>query len=229
MLVIGHRGAAGLAPENTLEALRAGVEAGADMLEFDVRLTKDGIPVLIHDVNTIRTHREFLTVSRHTLRELQKLAEPLDTLEEVLDEFFGKILLNIEIKGRGNGKCIAEFVEKHAIKRSADWDTILFSSFSGLELRAVRKVSERANLALLHADNPFNFIAYQRSLHLTAVGFHRHYIHPFALLIAKKAELLTYAYTVDRPMAATLLAKEGVDGVVTNFPDRISKALMRHN
>ena len=67
MLVIGHRGAAGLAPENTIEALRAGVKAGADMLEFDIRLTKDNITVLVHDFLTLRTHRQTSIISRSTL------------------------------------------------------------------------------------------------------------------------------------------------------------------
>ena len=66
MLIIGHRGAAGLARENSLEALRAGLEAGADILEFDVRLTKDKIPVVVHDFHTLRTHRDPSIISRLT-------------------------------------------------------------------------------------------------------------------------------------------------------------------
>jgi glycerophosphoryl diester phosphodiesterase len=231
MLVIGHRGAAGLAHENTLEALRAGFEVGADILEFDVRITKDDIPVLAHDFHTFRTHRDLSIISHHTLSELQQrlLEVPIVTLEEVLDEFFGTILLNIEVKGRGSGKKVANFVKKHYIKKPEDWDNILFSSFNGGELRAIRKVSKRANLSLLHFDNPFLFIAYQRSLKLTAVGFHRLYVNSFALLIAKKVGLFTYAYTVDRPNAATLLAQEGIEGVVTNHPDRVLKELKRNS
>jgi len=229
MLVIGHRGAGGLAHENTLEALRAGLEAGADILEFDVRITKDGVPVLAHDFHTIRTHHDFSIISHHTLSELRRrLFEfPIITLEEVLDEFFGVILLNIEVKGRGSGKGAAGFVKKQYIKKPADWDNILFSSFNGNELRAIRKVSKQANLSLLHFENPFLFIAYQRSLQLTAVGFHRLYVNSFALLIAKKVGLFTYAYTVDRPQAAVLLAQEGVEGVVTNYPDRVLEAIRR--
>ncbi|HEU5121576.1 MAG TPA: glycerophosphodiester phosphodiesterase [Candidatus Saccharimonadales bacterium] len=223
MLVIGHRGAAGLAHENTLEALRAGLESGADMLEFDVRMTKDGIPILAHDFHNLRTHRDFSIISRHTLAELHhRLHEvPIVTLEEVLDEFFGTILLNIEVKGRGTGKIVTELLKSQYIKSPSHWDNILLSSFHGYELRSIRKASKRANLALLHFDNPFLFIAYQRSLKLSAVGFHRLYINRFALEIAKRVNLFTYAYTVDRPHAAVLLAQQGVDGVVTNRPDKI--------
>ena len=223
MLVIGHRGAAGLAPENTLEALRAGVEAGADMLEFDVRLTKDDILVIHHDFHTLRTHKSAALVSRSELKNLQKLdtSRPLVTLEEVLDEFFGKILLNIELKSRGSGKTTAEFLKKHYIKKPSDWDCVLFSSFSGSELVAARKISKKANLALLHHENPFLFLAYHWRIQLTAVGFHRLYVNQLALEIAKKAKLFTYAYTVNRPQTALRLAEEGLDAVVTDYPDRI--------
>ncbi len=229
MLVIGHRGAAGLAHENSLEALRAGFEVGADILEFDVRVTKDGVPILAHDFHTVRTHHDFSIISRQTLQELrQRLSEPsIVTLEEVLDEFFGVVLLNIEVKGRGSGKVATTLLKKQYIKKPADWDCVLFSSFQGRELKEIRKISKRANLSLLHLDNPFLFIAYQRSLQLTAVGFHRLYINSFALKIAKKVGLFTYAYTVDRPQAAILLAQEGIDGVVTNYPDRVLEAIKR--
>jgi glycerophosphoryl diester phosphodiesterase len=64
---------------------------------------------------------------------------------------------------------------------------------------------------------------------LVAVGFHRLYVNPLALEIAKKAGLFTYAYTVDRPRAAYLLSQQGVDAVVTDHPDRIIEQLKRYN
>lgn len=230
MLVIGHRGAAGLAPENSLEAMRAGVKAGADVLEFDVRLTKDNVPILTHDFHTLRTHRDTSIISHHTLADLQERTkkQPLTPLADVLDEFFGRILLNIEIKGRGTGKAVAKLIESRYVKKAHDWDNILFSSFRGSELSAVRQVSGRANLALLHSENPFIFIAYHRRLRLSAVGFHRLYVNRFALEIAKRAGLFTYAYTVNRPFTALHLAEQGVDGVVTDRPDLILKEVQKY-
>jgi len=229
MLVIGHRGAAGLAPENTLEALHAGMEAGADMLEFDVRLTKDKIPILIHDFHALRTHKSASIISRHTFADLQKHTEtPLVKLTDVLDEFFGKILLNIELKGRGTGKVVARILKKHYIKKPRDWDNLLISSYRASELWSIRRASPEANLALLHSENPFIFIAYQRKLQLTAVGFHRLYLNPFALEIAKRAGLFLYAYTVNRPGSSLVLGREGIDGVVTDRPDVIIKDVEKH-
>ncbi len=231
MLVIGHRGAAGLAPENSIEALRAGMEAGADILEFDVRLTKDKIPVLTHDFHTLRTHHDATIISHHTLQELQERtkARPIVPLAEVLDEFFGHVILNIEIKGRGTGKVVAQLLKERYVKSREDWDNVLFSSFRGLELVAIRKISKAAKLALLHSENPFIFVAYHRTLQLTAVGFHRLYVNRFALEIAKRAEIFTYAYTVNRPGTALMLAQKGLDGVVTDRPDIILKEIAKNS
>lgn len=227
MLVIGHRGAAGLAPENSLEALRAGVDAGADILEFDIRLTKDNIPVLSHDFHTMRTHNKASIISRMTLSELtEKTNEnPIVPLQKVLDEFYGKILLNIELKGKGSGQIVAALLQDHFVKKESDWDNVLFSSFKAAELLAIRKLHASANLALLHDQNPFLFIAYQRKLRLSAVGFHRLYLNSFALEIAKRSGLFIYVYTVNRPHAALLLHHRGVGGVVTNHPDTILKEI----
>lgn len=231
MLVIGHRGAAGLAPENSIASLRAGMEAGADMLEFDIHLTKDHIPVLIHDNNLLRTHRKRAFVSRSTFKELEELTadteSPIITLESVLDEFFGEIALNIEIKQRGMAKDVISLLKKKYIKQRDDWNCFVFSSFLAKELAAIRKLSKEANLWMLHNRNPFLFIAYARRLHLNGVGFHRLYINDFALAIAKRTHLFTYAYTVNRAGAIKLLLLKGLDGVVTDHPNNIEKAIAR--
>jgi glycerophosphoryl diester phosphodiesterase len=231
MLVIGHRGAAGLAPENSMEAMRTGLKAGADCLEFDVRLTKDKIPVLTHDFHTLRTHRDTSIISHHTLAELQERTkkQPIVPLTQVLDAFFGVILLNIELKGRGTGKIVAELIKKNYVKKAeAKWDNILFSSFRGSELSSIRAVSKSANLSLLHSENPFIFIAYHRRLRLTAVGFHRLYVNRFALEIAKRAGLFVYAYTVNRPHSALMLAQQGIDGIVTDRPNSILAEIKKY-
>ena len=230
MLVIGHRGAAGLAPENTLEALHAGMQAGADILEFDVRLTKDNVPVVIHDATTARTHGNRVVISHVTHDELQamNLTPSVPTLQEVLDEFFGHCILNIEIKARGCGKVVAELIASHYISKPADWDTIIISSFKARELVQVRKVSSHIPLALLHDQNPFLFIAYERRLHFSAVGFHRLYLNQLATEIAKRIGLFCYAYTIDRPYGAYILDQKGIDGVVTNKPNSILDEITKH-
>jgi glycerophosphoryl diester phosphodiesterase len=224
MLIIGHRGAAGIAAENTIATMHAGIEAGADMLELDIRLTADGVPVIIHDITTRRTHLETVTVGRVTLSELQAKTkdQPIPTLEEVLDKFFGKIKLNFELKSKGSGIATAQMIANY-VKQPEDWDHVLLSSFHTGELVSVREYNKHTKLAMLHRHNPFSFVPHQKKLGLSAVGFHQLIVNPVALKIAKKRGLFTYAYTINRPTAARLLERTGLDAIVTNHPDRFKK------
>ena len=229
MLIIGHRGITSVAPENSLKALRAGLDANVDMLEFDVRITRDGIPVVIHDSTLFRTHKKATIVKWTTHESLKRATEKghqIATLEEVLDALFGKIMLNLEIKSRGGGVIAAKTISKY-IKKKDDWQNILISSFMGRELRAVRKYTPHANLALLHNRNPFAFIAYHRQIGLSAVGFHRLYTNPLASEIAKHLGLFLYAYTVNNRATAKRMQSMGMDGIVTDHPERINQALKK--
>ncbi len=226
MLIIGHRGAAGLKPENTVASLRAGQQADVDILEFDVRLTKDRVPVLLHDPHLWRTHRLPYLVKGITFQELNRRTagsvNPVTTLEKTLAEFGGQVLLNLELKDRGSAAKILPLLSKF-IKKPSDWDLFLFSSFRVGELRRMRKASRRAHLALLHWYNPLRFLFVNRQLELSAVGFHRLHVNTFVVSAAKRLGLFCYVYTVNRPQAAERLQALGVDGVVTDYPSQIRK------
>lgn len=227
MLIIGHRGAAGLAPENTIGSFKAAVEAGVDMLEFDIRLTRDKVPIVIHDSRLIRTHGVAGTISQMSLAEIQLATKesPVPTLTEVLDMFFGKKLLNIELKSRGSAKIVHNIISQRAGKDQNKWDNVLISSFIVSELITMRRLDSLANLALLHDNNPFTFMAYQRFLKLTAVGFHRLHTNRFATDVASKSGLFCYLYTVNLPSSAKHFAQLGFDGLVTDYPDKIASQM----
>lgn len=226
MLVIGHRGACGLAPENTLASMHAAVAAGVLILEFDVQTTKDGIPVVIHDASLLRTHKKRRRISSLTAKELRILTtdcQPVPTLAQVLDAYWGRIYLNIEIKGKGTAAAVVRLLQEYCDTNEC-WDNCFISSFSVRELKTVRALAPHANLALLHNRNPFAFLAYYRQLELSAVGWHRLYTSQLATEIAKRMGLFTYVYTVNRPSAAQLFAQQGFDAVVTDRPDIIHAA-----
>lgn len=223
MLVIGKRGAAGLTDENTLDALNLGRKAGCDILHVDVRLTRDGVPVLCHDPTLKRMHDIDKSISQLRLVELQALTKdkPVPTLDTVLNRYFGKILLFIELRSRGSARTVSELLEKRCGTSKKQWENVVLMSYKASDLIVARNHSEHVPLALLHDNNPFSFIAYHRALNLTAVGFHRLHTNRLAHQIAKKAQIFTFAYTVNRPQAARLLESQGYDGIMTSYPDRI--------
>lgn len=222
MLIIGHRGAAGLAPENSLEALRLGQQSGAHMLEFDVRLTKDKVLVINHDASLWRTHRRRFIIANHTYAELQALqiVPHIATLKEVLLEFSSAIQLNIELKDKGSGIIALAVIRKH-VDESHLQKSIILSSFDKNELAHIRQYDTTVRLALLQHYNPYAFTNLS-SLHLTAVGFYRLNIPNRALEIAKREGLFTYAYTVNTTKTALRLQEKGVEAIVTNYPDRFT-------
>ncbi|HET8690269.1 MAG TPA: glycerophosphodiester phosphodiesterase, partial [Candidatus Saccharimonadales bacterium] len=226
MLIIGHRGSSGTIPENTIESLTEAIRVGADILEFDVRLTKDKRPVLAHDRHILKAHHRLDYYRRHTLAELKQRTKnsryPATTLEQALRVSYGRIVINIEIKESAAVEPILKVAKKY-IKTKGDWDNILFSSSSPFILRKLRKAAPKANLSLVHYSNPLTFLVWYRSLDLTAVGFHRLYLPSFSLSVAKELGLFTYVYTVNRPQAAKKLLDKGVDGLVTDYPATMLK------
>lgn len=227
MLVIGHRGAKGKGLTNTLDAMRYALEQGADGLEFDVRLTRDGVPVIIHDDTLLLTRGINRSVHTLSLQELNNLSsdQPVPTLTEVLDEFWGTTYLNIELKAKGSGRAVTSLLISRYVTSDQDWENCLISSFRIKELRIARQLAPHSRLALLHGQNPFTFLLYQHRLRFAGLGFHRFHTSLLALAIARRLGIFTYAYTVNRPGGAQQLADKQLDAVVTDYPRRIIDAL----
>lgn len=213
-------------PENTLEGLRAGLASGADMIEFDIRTTSDGVPVLMHDSSLLRTNGVRHVVHQCTLEELREATKgsdrPIATLDEVMEEFMGKIMLNIELKQHGGAEALVAVLKKYCHTRE-DWAKFVISSFFAKEFLKIRRACPYAELWLLHGRNPFIFVAYTRRLKLSGVGFNRMYLNDFAFEIARKSDLFTYVFTVNRLGAMRNLANRGIDGLVTNYPDQFAQ------
>ncbi len=197
------------------------------MIEFDVRLTSDNVPVLAHDSLLAGSkRREFAYIRRYTLDELQKRLKKrdthIDTLDEALREVFGEIYLNIELKEVASVGPVLDVVRKY-VKTPEEMESIMFSSFNPFTLRSIRQEEPSASLGLLHYRNPLAFIGWHRLLKLSAVGFHRLYINPVSLEVAKRFGLFAYVYTVNRPDAARRLEQKGIDGIVTDYPEKMTK------
>ena len=153
-LVIAHRGCSSLAPENTMAAFREALELGADAVEVDVRLTRDGHVVVMHDRRLDRTTTGNGPVGRHTLRELKELdagswfdrrfiGERVPTLDEVFDEIPRKFPLYVEMKvrGFGAGTLVRRVVD--IIRQRDRWDSTMVASFNPVAMAIARFLEPR--------------------------------------------------------------------------------------
>lgn len=221
MQIIGHRGAAALAPMNTKAGILAGLNAGVDWIEFDVRATKDGMIVLSHDATTLRVSPLPRIIARTKYAKLSKAKtyqrEPIITLTEAFKTIGAKAKMNIEIKSKGCATAVVDHIER-MVKAGANYDRFLVSSFTVERLREIHRLNDHVPLCLLHRSRPLNFLKL-RALRLSAVGFWHKRLPHQAIEQAKVRGLTTVVYTVNRPQEAQRLADRGVDRLVTDRPD----------
>ncbi|HSW81780.1 MAG TPA: glycerophosphodiester phosphodiesterase [Candidatus Saccharimonas sp.] len=224
MIIIGHRGAAGLAPENTLASFEAALQIGVDWIEFDVRTTRDGHVVLSHDSHTLRTGLRPHIISRTTFEKLQQVklrgGNTIPTVAQAFKTIGDKAKINVEIKTHGCAQAVVKQIAD-AIANGRKYDDFMVSSFKVSVLREVHHLDGKIPLALLHAINPYKFL-HLRGLRVQAVGFSYKYLPARAVHQAELRELFVYVYTVNNPATAARLAEDrNVKAVVTNRPDRM--------
>jgi len=224
MIIIGHRGARGLAPENSLASFDKAIELHADFVEFDVRVTRDQNLVIIHDRHTKRIAFIKQHIHKMTLAEVKALATrdgiAIPTLEEVLLHIRGRTKLNIEIKSIGTAQLLLDALEPFFKKKKYALDDIIISSSRLSELRAVQHENSRLRVALLQRRFPWRFL-FVTSVGLYGIGTRHTLLTPQIIRKAKSLGLFTYAYTVNKPAQARKLRTWGLDGICTDRPDLI--------
>jgi len=239
-LVVAHRGASAYAPENTLAAFRLAIQQGAPVVECDVHLTLDGVPVVIHDDCVDRTTNgtgEVAAQRYDALRELdagawfsaQFAGEHLPTLDETLAVCAGKARLFVELK-RGGGEALVD-AALAAIDRAAGTD-IAIISFGPEEVQhAARK---RPDLALgfligrshLQEHGAAAAVGAARSFGAGFLSPQHDAADETLIRLAQDAGLPVSVWTVDDPDRMRHLTDMGVDAITTNRPD-VALALFR--
>jgi glycerophosphoryl diester phosphodiesterase len=231
-LVIAHRGASGHLPENTLPAYQLAIEQGADMIEIDLHRTRDAAVVIAHDEDLcgLGGRGEICDASLAEVRALDAgRGERVPLLAEVLDRFGAKIPFNLELK-RGTR---AEYADVEAdalaaVEKRGLLARTLFSSFYDAVLARLRALSPAARIALLlspeSAENP---IERARRLGAEAINPWRGLVRRELVETAHQAGLAVYVFTVDEVAEMERLLALGVDGLFTNYPDRMRALLPR--
>ncbi|MEP7151160.1 MAG: glycerophosphodiester phosphodiesterase family protein [Nitrospira sp.] len=220
-LRIGHRGAAGHAPENTLAAIWKARSFHADLIEVDLRETNDGHLVLLHDDTIDRTTNKTGPVARMSLEQVQRLdagnGQRIPTLEEALEIAAGNIgmILELKVEGIGNDACAI-------VKRTGFRDSLIYASFLIDELHRVRQVDPLAKLmVLLPRTLPRDPVADVVAVRASHVGLHYSSVTPVLLQTYHNLGRLVFTYTVNDPADIRRMRDLGVDGIISDFPDRI--------
>lgn len=219
-----HRGASVLAPENTLAAFRAAENAGADGIELDVHLSRDGVAVVLHDETLERTSNGHGRVVRWSVAELGQFdaggwfasafsGERIPTLEQVLDWAGERLRLNIEIKTAAAGSAVLRLLRDFPDSR------VLISSFDHRLLAGLRRQSAALSLGFL-GDSRFWRGGVRRAVAAGAESFHPRadLVSRQLLLACRRAGLAVYPWTVDAPADVRRFMLLGVDGFFTNDP-----------
>jgi glycerophosphoryl diester phosphodiesterase len=245
-LSIAHRGASGEAPENTLAAFDLALRQGAKGIEFDVHLSSDGIPMVIHDPRLNRTTSGSGWVGEHRASALRKLdagswfnrrfpekarqlyaAARIPLLAEVLAWVRAhKVLAFIEIKrGKraypGIEAKVVEEIEQHGVRR-----LVTVVSFDFASLRRVQQLNRHIRLGL---DVSRSLLAIRRVRSLAGSAVLPHWATASRGFIrrAHKHSIPVFPWTVDHPTRMERKIAEGVDGIITNYPARLAEVIGR--
>ena len=219
-LRIGHRGAAGHAPENTLASIRTAIGFGVDLVEVDLQRSRDGRVVIIHDQTVDRTTNGKGKVAARTLAELQALnagkGERIPTLEEVLEMAEGRVGLMLEIKEAG----IADMTVK-LVRKTGFSGTVVYASFLHKELLAVQAADSTAATLALFGRLPKDPVAAATRVGASHVGLRFTTATAQRVSALHRAGFQVFVYTVNEPRDIQAMRRLGVDGIISDFPDRL--------
>lgn len=239
---IAHRGGSFYAPENTMPAFQKAVELKADMIELDVTLTRDKIPVVFHDKFLHRTTNGKGNIQNFYERELNELdagswfdieytGTKIPKLEDVLRWAKGSVALNIEIKkeavrkGQEDGveEIICSLLDTYEMR-----DQIVVSSFNTIVLKKFQRMGLVVNTAALLS--PYSIgspksIRVMKSIGASGVNILLRQMRSGLMNLAKKEHIPVWVYTVDDEIEMKHAIEKGATGIFTNKPDSLRKVV----
>ncbi len=219
-LKIAHRGASGYEPDNTIRAFEKAIELDADMIELDINLSRDGVPVVIHNREI-----EGKPVTDFTLSQLKQLdvgkGERIPTFQEALDCVKGRCRLYIELKGEGTEKPVVDLVRKNGMERD-----VVISSFDPEKVRRSMELAPEILGSVLTKKRDIDFVELAQNAKADCIHFcwERH-PSPHTLLTdelmktCRDAGLKVVIWHEERPEEIREIVKRDIYGICTNLPD----------
>lgn len=237
MLIIGHRGASGHAPENTLAAFRKAVALGAAFIETDLQLSRDARFVAIHDDSVDRTTNGQGKVHDQTLATLRRLdagswfgseytGERIPTLEEIL-EFTKKndIVFYLELKPSGSWG--GEHALIGALRESGEVARVVVISFDPAILAGLRKIEPTLMTGVLYDGQLRDPLKAALDVGARQIIVRGDLVTPSMITEAHKKDVQVVCWTVNHPAHIRLLMGAGVDGIMSDYPDRLLAAVRK--
>ena len=222
---IGHRGACGYEPENTLLSFKKALKLNVDMIELDVYLCKTGELVVIHDDKVDRTTNGKGYITEKSFEELRQLdagkGEKIPTLQEVLDLTNKKAKENIELKGEGTAKPVSKVIEKYVKEKGWSYDDFLVSSFNHYELLKFSKLNPNIKIGVLIKGTPIGFAEFAEKVNAYSVHLSLEFINKEFVEDAHKRGMKVFVWTVNDTDEMQRMKELGIDGIFSKFPDRI--------
>ena len=221
MLCIGHRGAGGLEPENTLLSVRRALELGADGIEVDVHCLGDEL-IVIHDATLDRTTNGSGPLRRHTLAQVRSLdagkGERIPLLHEVLDAVDRRVLVNIELKGPRTAVPVQALLQEYIARRGWTPEDFVVSSFRRGELRRLR--DSQFPLGILFARSARLFRRPARGLRAWSIHVPFAHVTPRLVSRVHADGRKLFVFTVNDRADMERMQQMGVDGIFSDYPDR---------
>jgi glycerophosphoryl diester phosphodiesterase len=222
---IGHRGACGYAAENTLASFAKALELDVDMVELDVYCCASDELVVIHDATLKRTTNGDGDVEQWTISQLKELdagnGQKIPTLAEVCDYINRRVIINIELKGHNTGPAVVQLIEHYVHARGWSYDDFLVSSFNHRQIFEVKNLNSVIRTSALLNGIPTTLAAFAIACNTNAIGISKDCITQEYVDHAHHLGLKVYVFTVNEPHDIKYITQLGVDGIISNYPDRI--------
>lgn len=225
MKIIGHRGASGHQPENTLASFREAMELGVDMVELDVYTLKTGEVVVFHDDKLERTTNGKGKIETKTFSEIRQLdaggGQKVPLLTEVLDLINKKVAVNVELKGKNTAAPVAKILKNYIQNKNWPSDLFIVSAFKRKELKLFASSLPLVKTGLLFDILPVRFWSKLQNSGAFSANLNARSITRRSVKAAHARGLKVFAYTVNSRRQAERMARLNVDGIFSDYPDRI--------
>lgn len=225
MLKVGHRGAAGYALENSASSFETALELGVDMIEFDVRRCKSGELVVIHDATVDRVTKGQGAVADLTLKEIKALisrhySKKILTLHEAIMLINQRAIADIELKEADTAADVAALLST-LIKNGWNPTSFLVSSFNHYELQIFKQLCPEVPIMPLLGGIPLGFAQCVMALQPTFLGLYHEFINQAFVDDAHAKGIKVLVYTPNTTQEINAIKALGVDGIISDFPDKI--------